>query len=457
MRPPMVPSLFPSRTGVSAMASIRARADNGKLFVDFRHAGARCREQTTLDDTATNRRTLTKLLERLENEVKRGTFNYATFFPGSKMAMKFGESGGVKAVTAAVAQAVATPVGQAMPQVPAVVITPTVRPTFAAFSETWQLENQVAWRRSYQRTVGDIVRKHMLPAFGERDVGSLSREELLNFRAQLAKVKGRKKETLSPRRINAIMNVMSLVLNEASDRYKFTTPYYNIKSLRIPKSDVEPFTLEEVGRILTTVREDFRDYYTVRFFTGMRTGEVDGLKWKYVDFERRLIMIRETIVMGLEDEDTKTLESARDIQMSQVVFDALTRQKARTGQFRSYIFCNQEGHHLDHNNVTKRVWYPLLRYLGLNPRRPYQTRHTAATLWLASGEAPEWIARQMGHTTTEMLFKVYSRYVPNLTRQDGSAFERLLASKLPSDSTAGNGFQPAPSMKPDQPGKGDPA
>ena len=32
----------------------------------------------------------------------------------------------------------------------------------------------------------------------------------------------------------------------------------------------------------------------------------------------------------------------------------------------------------------------------------------------------------MGHTTTEMLFRVYSRYVPNLTRQDGSAFERLL-------------------------------
>ena len=53
-------------------------------------------------------------------------------------------------------------------------------------------------------------------------------------------------------------------------------------------------------------------------------------------------------------------------------------------------------------------------------------RHTAATLWLASGEAPEWIARQLGHTSTEMLFRVYSRYVPNLTRQDGSAMDRLL-------------------------------
>jgi integrase len=63
----------------------------------------------------------------------------------------------------------------------------------------------------------------------------------------------------------------------------------------------------------------------------------------------------------------------------------------------------------------------------LKRRNPYQTRHTAATLWLASGESPEWIARQMGHSNTKMLFTVYSRYVPNLTRQDGSAFERLLA------------------------------
>jgi integrase len=57
-------------------------------------------------------------------------------------------------------------------------------------------------------------------------------------------------------------------------------------------------------------------------------------------------------------------------------------------------------------------------------------RHTAATLWLAAGESPEWIARQLGHTSTQMLFKVYSRFVPNLTRQDGSAIDRLLTAAL---------------------------
>jgi integrase len=139
--------------------------------------------------------------------------------------------------------------------------------------------------------------------------------------------------------------------------------------------------------------------------------------------------VRETFVLG-EDEYTKTDGSQRDIQMSQPVLDALRSQFLVTGPTSEYVFCNRMGTPLDNKNFSDRVWYPLLRHLGMDARRPYQMRHTAATLWLASGEAPEWIARQLGHTSTEMLFRVYSRYVPNLTRQDGSAMERLLASQM---------------------------
>jgi len=49
---------------------------------------------------------------------------------------------------------------------------------------------------------------------------------------------------------------------------------------------------------------------------------------------------------------------------------------------------------------------------------------------LASGENPEWVARVLGHSSTEMLFKVYSRFIPNLTRMDGTAFERLIQSRV---------------------------
>ena len=114
-------------------------------------------------------------------------------------------------------------------------------------------------------------------------------------------------------------------LCEAADRFDFRTPFDNIKQLRVKRTDVEPFSLDEVKKIIDTVRADFKQYFTVRFFTGMRTGEVHGLKWKYVDFDRRLILVRETVVAG-EETDTKTMYSQRDIQMSQLVFDALKEQ-----------------------------------------------------------------------------------------------------------------------------------
>ncbi len=221
------------------------------------------------------------------------------------------------------------------------------------------------------------------------------------------------------------MKPLRQILNEAADRLEFTSAFRNIKPLKMKRSDVMPFTLEEVQQILTTARADYRQYFTVRFFTGMRTGEVHGLKWKYIDFERRLILVREAIVMKEEDE-LKTDGSVRDIHMNDLVFDALQAQFKVTGKTSEFVFCNRNGTPIDNQNFLNRVWSPLLRHLDIPHRRAYQMRHTAATLWLASGEAPEWIARQLGHTSTEMLFRVYSRYVPNLTRRDGSAMERLL-------------------------------
>lgn len=398
------------------MASIRKRTDSEFLFFDFRVNGIRCREQTTLSETPANRKRLEKVLAKITEEIELGTFSYRTFFPNSKNVAKFEQasptelsSGGVHAVTG-------------------ICVDGTKRtPLFKNFANTWFEEKEIEWRASHKQTVRDDIDKQLVPQFGEKEVGSITKADILAFRADLAKAQARgKKKPLSNARINKILNPLRQILCEAADRYDFRTPFQNIKQLKVKRTDVDPFSLDEVKRIIDAVRPDFKDYFTVRFFTGMRTGEVNGLKWKYVDFERRLIMVRETVVDG-EDGLPKNDSSQRDIQMSQLVFDALKHQEKGTRSVSPYVFCNRDGKPLDYKNVTARVWNPLLRHLDLKIRRPYQCRHTAATLWLGAGENPEWIAHQLGHTTTEMLFRVYSRYVPNLTRRDGSAFERLLA------------------------------
>jgi len=62
---------------------------------------------------------------------------------------------------------------------------------------------------------------------------------------------------------------------------------------------------------------------------------------------------------------------------------------------------------------------------GVHYRRMYEIRHTFASWALAAGETPEWVARTLGHVDTAMVYGTYGRYIPNLTRQDGSAFERM--------------------------------
>ncbi|ENO76870.1 integrase [Thauera sp. 63] len=402
------------------MGSIRKHSQTGFLFFDFRYQGVRCREYTALPETALNKKKLEKVLSAIEADIAAGTFDYRRFFPGSKNAAKFDPAPGgmVGSATAAV---VALP--SAAASVPST-------PLFKDFAETWYAEKEVEWRRSYRTTIRRELDRALIPKFGEKEVGQISKADVLAYRAELGKATAKGKQTkLSAARINKMLNPLRQILNEAADRFDFRTPFDSVKQLKTKRTDVDPFTLAEVKQILDTVRPDFRHYFTVRFFTGLRTGEVDGLQWKYVDFDNRLILVRETIVGG-EEEYTKTDGSQRDIQMSQLVFDALKAQFEATGKLSKFVFCNRLGTPLDHKNVTNRVWYPLLRHLNLKKRRPYQCRHTAATLWLASGEAPEWIARQLGHTTTEMLFRVYSRYVPNLTRRDGSAFERLITQTL---------------------------
>jgi integrase len=422
------------------LASVRVRKDTGLLFLDFRWNGRRYREQTALIDSPENRARLEKVLARIQKQIEQNTFDHTAFF-------RRPPNGTDRSATSDSREAprTASLTVEGMNDLPLEASALRAVPTFQQFAEQWLREHAVEWRRSHARTLDSTVERHLVPRFGDLPISEIRKADILAFRAELARLPGRgKRPALSNKRINGIIGPLKQILNEAAERYEFQPPTVNIRALKLRRTDVFPFTLEEVERILGTVRSDYRDYLMVRFFTGLRSGEVDGLKWKYIDFTSRLILIRETRVLGADDY-TKTDGSQRDIQMCTPVYDALRRQEAVSRHRGEYVFCNQVGRPVDNKNFTERVWDPLLRHLELPPRRPYQMRHTAATLWLAAGESPEWIARQLGHTNTQMLFRVYSRYVPNLTRKDGSAMERLLASAFKSSAHADSVDPPSPS------------
>ena len=319
------------------MAKVTVRNETGKLVMDFTYRNVRCREQTALPDTLQNRKRVEVVLEKIKKALKNGTFQYRDYFPESALASRFDPAAAID-----VGKSIQSPVNSSSPH-------------FQDFASQWFKEHEIEWRRSHIRSMRSTLDGRLIPHFGQKVVSSITKSDILAYRATLAKVKGRgDKEGLSPKRINEIIGTLCQIIDEAADRFEFTTPTTNIKRLRVRKVDVDPFSLQDVQSILATVRADYRNYFTVRFFTGMRTGEVHGLKWRYVDFERRLIRVRETVVLG-EDEYTKTDGSQRDIQMSQPVVEALTKQYEVTGKLSDYVFCNLMGAPLDNKNFTDRI------------------------------------------------------------------------------------------------------
>ncbi|MFZ4538786.1 Arm DNA-binding domain-containing protein [Propionivibrio sp.] len=411
------------------MGSVRVRPESDTLYFDFRYLGNRCRELTTLPTTKGNTLRMQATMHKIEKEIQAGTFSYRSYFPNSKRADLFESPVLITPPTqeeivagAVAASRAMTNIGQPI----SVVIGGT--PLFSAFSDLWFTEREIDWKRSTRQKVTDILIKHLDPRFKGRRVGDISKADILAFRTHLAKdfCEG---QGLSPARTNGILNILRQILVEAADRFDFTMPYRGIKPLRVSKTDIDPFSLTEVKLILAYLPDAYRPYFTTAFLTALRTSELLGLTWDRVDFERSQILVEEVWVCG-ELDTPKTPGSQRTIELSAPVVAALRQQQAMTASIESkFVFCASSGLPLSRHNIANRIWHPTLKGLGLKARRPYQTRHTAATLWLASGEAPEWICRQMGHTSTKMLFTVYSRYVPNLTRRDGSAMEHLLASQ----------------------------
>jgi len=362
---------------------------------------------------------MAKIMAKIETEIATGSLDYAKTFPGSARISQFAVPG------SRFGQHETEPSEGRLEH-------------FEVFARQWQRERSLEWRYSYRLSMESILSIYLLPAFGNLPLDSINRAAVLDFRRRLAEAsddKPRRGSGLSASSINRVVGILRMIMAEAVLRYRIDNPCIEIKRLKLQRVDIQPFTMEEMRRIIDGARPDYRPYLTFRFLTGLRSAEANGLKWKHVDWQREELLIRETCTRG-RTEYTKNDGSQRELKISGPVIAALkavlpddySLDPRRFAE--KYIFATRNGNPIDNTNFVYRVWIPLLARLDIPYRRPYQMRHTCATLWLAAGEAPEWIARQLGHTTTEMLFRTYSRYVPNLVRRDGTAFDRMIANAL---------------------------
>ena len=124
---------------------------------------------------------------------------------------------------------------------------------------------------------------------------------------------------------------------------------------------------------------------------------------------------------------TKNRYSRRTTKSIPVMFEAMEAQKKVYDRFKGeFFFCSPGGAPVHRSNLRRRVWIPALERAGLEIRDMKQTRHSFATVALSCGESPLWIAKVMGHKNTEMIIKVYGKYIENAgVSNDETSLNRL--------------------------------
>jgi len=380
------------------------RADRGRLFLDFRWRGLRCREWTGRADTPADRAHLKKRIRQIDGEIAAGTFDYARHFPeGSRRTLL----------------APASPLSNDTPSL------------FAEHARVW-LEHRRPWlaggtHYDYER----MLEVHLIPHLGDRFVTDICIEDVERLVGLLKQKPGAKAPLLSHRRINMTLQVLRLCLDRAVQHgWLKSNPARAIAKLKESRTEIDPFSLEEVKAFLAHLPDDrWRRYFTVAFFTGLRPSEQIGLRWTAIDWSTTLphIIVRCGVTRRGGVSRPKTDSSYREIPMLPLVERALQAQRPDSQLRSEWVFPSERGAHLDITNLRERIWRPTLRRAELRERTLYQTRHTFATVTLASGEDIGWVARVLGHSSTEMVIRHYHKFIPNLTRRDGSAVAELIS------------------------------
>lgn len=355
--------------------------DRGWLRLDFRYRRVRCREYLNLPDTRDARFEANRIKRRLEAEIRAGTFNYADFFPNSPRAERFD-------------------------------VRPRRGPTLAEFARQWLDEQEphlaASTRYWYRCLLTSYVFNEPLASLPISEISDADLNVLVKHLTERSARSGR---PLSERSINAVIARLRSIFRVAH-RLKLvpSDPTVYVVNLREKEPEVDPFDLNEARALLDAAQGWERAFLAVLLFAGLRPNEALALAWgDHIDWRHGLIRVRRNLTrFGFGP--PKTRASVRDVPMMGPVRAALAEQRARSELRGELVFPDAAGEPFDLANFRHRNWPRIQRRAGVRRRTLRQCRHTFARLLLERGESPQWVARALGHSSVQMVFRVYGRW-----------------------------------------------
>lgn len=327
--------------------------------------------------------------------------------------------------------------------------------TVAKFLDHW-IEQVVTSRVRPKtlRTYSDLVRIHISPSMGEIPLGKLSPQHVREF------LTVKLESGLSPRTVKHLLVTLRGALAVA---FKDGLIPRNVAALVEPPRTVRPevrtFNPKQAQAFLEAVESSHCEAaFTTAVAVGMRQAEILGLQWSDIDFERGQLTVRaalQRIDKKLVRVEPKTRTSRRTIDLPAVCVASLTRQRSKQDESRKwagsrwhetgYVFTTRIGTPIDPRDLL-REYYSITRpkpkegeppiTLAFPPIRFHDLRHSAATLLLAQGVSPRYIAELLGHSQVAFTMQTYGHTLPEVQKQVASKMDEILNPKPVATSVA---------------------
>ncbi len=328
------------------------------------------------------------------------------------------------------------------------------RQTLAHFLADWLKTMHTRLRpRSYIR-YEEAVRLHLLPALGKTPLARLQPQQLqVLYRDKLA-------EGQAPASVARLHAVLHKAL---ADALRLGLVARNVGSLvQAPSARStggrhrrsQSLTPEQARALLAaTPDHPLEAFFVLALTTGMRRGEVLGLRWSDVDLEKGWAEVRQTVEHlgggAYTFTAPKTERSRRKVPLGALAVAALRRQRVRQNAQRlavgavwvdeGLIFTDAIGRPLRGNHILQRQFQPLLQRAGLPAIRLHDLRHTAATLAAHEGAPVRVVSELLGHSSAAMTLDMYQHAFDTSAGAAVAAVERTLLGPLGSLGTARDG------------------
>ncbi|MCA9732110.1 site-specific integrase [candidate division KSB1 bacterium] len=247
----------------------------------------------------------------------------------------------------------------------------------------WSKANKITWDRDV------IFTGPLLKFFGNRDISDIRSYDVEKFKAYRVK-------KVSPATVNKEVACLRRMYNLAIQWGKTTeNPTKGVKKFREPKKSFRWWTEEEIEKFLNAcLNERMKAVTLIGINTGMRVGEILGLKWVDIDFNHKYITIQES----------KSGEY-RKVRMNQMIIDVLNGIK-RNGE---YVFSHENGARV--KRIIKGFKLTAER-AGIAPSSPHVMRHTFASHLTMLGVDPHTIMELGGWKSLDMVMR-YSHLAPD--------------------------------------------